>query len=218
MSDSPGEYFRPDDHFDPGADIGRSERALARCVREVVDFVEAGGWDQGPQLFALVPTADLAAAEPSLLDQLLDGADLTPVAQERLPADVAGGSHALDEFLGTTTWPSSVAGCALVEEIVVLPPDAETDLDNALTPLLADRDAADQAARLAAEEHPERRDGRLVVAVLRDGPSLALLQLRPDEDEDGFGDESAELLTYENLAPNVVAALYATLDAVDEDD
>ena len=204
--------------FDPESGDARAERALARCVREVVDYVDAGGWDQGPQLFALVPTEDLAAAEPSLLDQLEDGADLTPVAQERLPADVAGGSHALDEFLGTTTWPASVAGCALVEEIVVLPPEAESDLDNALAPLLADRDAADQAARLTAEEHPDRRDGRLIVAVLRDGPSIALLQLRPEDEDDSGFDEAPELLTYENLAPNVVAALHATLDADPEDE
>lgn len=203
--------------FDPESTDARSERALAQCVREVVDYVDAGGWDQGPQLFALVPTEDLAAAEPSLLDRLEDDADLTPVAQERLPADVAGGSHALDEFLGTTTWPASVAGCALVEEIVVLPPEAEGDLDSALAPLLADRDAADQAARLTAEQHPERRDGRLIVAVLRDGPSIALLQLRPEDEDDVFGD-GPELLTYDNLAPNLVAALHATLDAVDDDD
>ncbi|MGB6180916.1 MAG: PPA1309 family protein [Rhodococcus sp. (in: high G+C Gram-positive bacteria)] len=203
--------------FDPDSSDAHSERALARCVREVVDYVDAGGWDQGPQLFALVPTADLAAAEPSLLDQLEDDSALTPVAQERLPADVAGGSHALDEFLGTTSWPASVAGCALVEEIVVLPPEAESDLDNALAPLLADRDAADHAARIAAEDHPDRRDGRLIVAVLRDGPSIALLQLRPDEDDDDFAD-APELLTYDNLAPNVVAALHATLDAEPDDD
>ncbi|MBY6363647.1 hypothetical protein HQ609_11035 [Rhodococcus corynebacterioides] len=193
------------------------EAALARAVREMVAYVEASGWDQGPQLFALVPTEDLVAAEPGLLAELEDGAVLTPVAQDRLPADVAGGSRALDEFLGTTSWPSSVAGCALVEEIVVLPPDAEAELDSALAPLLSDRDAADHAARVAAEEHPGRRDARLIVGVLRDGPSLALLQLRPeDEDDDGFGSDG-DLLTYDDLAPNVVAALYATLDAEPED-
>lgn len=211
---------RDDAYFDHGADAEGAEgaeAALARCVREVVEFVDAGGWDQPPQMFAIVPTAALAAAEPALLDQLADGAELTPVAQERLPADVDGGSPALDEFLATTSWPASVAGCALVEEIVVLPPDAESDLDSALAPLLADRDAADHAARIAAESHPERRDGRLIAAVLRDGPSLALLQLRPNEDDDD-PDAPVELLTYENLAPNVVAALYSTLDAVEDDD
>ena len=46
------------------------------------------GWDLQPQLFALVPTADLAAAEPALLDQLDDGHELTPIAQDPLPPDV----------------------------------------------------------------------------------------------------------------------------------
>lgn len=189
--------------------------ALARCVREVVEFVDARGWDQPPQMFALVPTAALAAAEPTLLDQLEDGAELTPIEQESLPDDIGGGTPALDEFLATTTWPASVAGCALTQEIVVLPPDAEADLDEALVPLLADRDAADEAARNAARSHPERRNGRLIAAVLRDGPSLCLLQLQPEEDDDPYAD--LELLTYEDLAPNLVAALYATLEAAEDD-
>lgn len=195
--------------------VSRSADALARCVREVVEFVDAGGWDQAPQMYALVPTALLAAAEPSLLDQLEDGAELTPIEQEPFPGDVGGGSRALDEFLATTSWPESVTGCALVQEIVVLPPDAESDLDEALIPLLADRDAADDAARSAAQSHPDRRDARLIAAVLRDGPSLCLLQLRPDEDADPYA--SIELLTYEDLAPNLINALYATFDASDDD-
>lgn len=189
--------------------------ALARCVREVVEFVDARGWEQPPQMFALVPTEELAAAEPSLLDQLEDGCELTPIEQEAFPDDIGGGSPALDEFLATTSWPESVVGCALTQEIVVLPPDAEADLDDALVPLLADRDAADDAARTAAREHPERRSGRLIAAVLRDGPSLCLLQLQPDEDADPYAD--LELLTYENLAPNLVHALYATFDAAEDD-
>lgn len=189
--------------------------ALARCVREVVEFVDARGWEQPPQMFALVPTEALAAAEPSLLDQLEDGAELTPVEQEAFPDDIGGGSPALDEFLATTSWPESVAGCVLTQEIVVLPPDAEADLDDALVPLLADRDAADEAARDAARSHPDRKTGRLIAAVLRDGPSLCLLQLQPDEDADPYAD--LELLTYEDLAPNLVNALYATFDAAEDD-
>ncbi|NLE82728.1 MAG: hypothetical protein GX610_24770 [Rhodococcus sp.] len=188
---------------------------LARCVREVVEFVDARGWEQPPQMFALVPTEELAAAEPSLLDQLEDGSELTPIEQEAFPDDIGGGSPALDEFLATTSWPESVVGCALTQEIVVLPPDAEADLDDALVPLLADRDAADEAARNAAREHPERKNGRLIAAVLRDGPSLCLLQLQPDEDADPYAD--LELLTYEDLAPNLVSALYATFDATEDD-
>src|SRR5690606_18456769 len=105
-------------------------------------------------MFALVPTEDLVAAEPSLLDELDRGNELTPIAQEPLPEDITGGSMALDEFLATTTWPEAVRGCVLVQEIVVLPPDAESTLDDALGPLLADHEAA------RSEERRVGQDGR----------------------------------------------------------
>ena len=50
--------------------------------------------------------------------------------------------------------------------------------------------------------------------MLRDGPSLSLLQLRPTDEDDPFA--GIELRTYDNLAPNVVAALYATLEPGDD--
>ncbi len=213
MIDSDG-VFHGDDPFSGNPNVNLSDESLRRCVHEVIDFVDAGGWGQPPTMFAIVPTALVAAAEPSLLDQLDDGAELTPIEQGALPDDVEGGSPALDEFLATMSWPSEVVGCALVQEIVVLPPEAESDLDDALAPTLSDRHAAEEAARTAAEEHPDRREARLIAAVLRDGPSIALLQLRPTDNDDPFA--GIELRTYDNLAPGVVAALYATLEA-DED-
>ncbi|WP_174565471.1 PPA1309 family protein [Rhodococcoides yunnanense] len=203
------------DGTDHDSNVEELSAALARCAREVADFVDAEGWGQAPQIFALVPTSVLAAAEPGLLEELADGSTLTPIQQHSLPEDISGGSPALDEFLATTSWPEGVVGCTLVQEIVVLPPAAESDLDDALVPLLADRDAADEAGRLAARSHPERKDGRLIAAVIKDGPSLTLLQMQPDEDTDPFA--PIELLIYEDLAPNVVHALYATFDNVDED-
>jgi hypothetical protein len=189
-------------------------QSLARCLREVASFVDEHGWDQPPQIFALVPTAELAAAEPALLDQLDDEHGLTPIAQDPFPDDIEGGSPALDEFLATTSWPSAVSGCVLAQQILVLPPDAEADLDDALEPLLADPEAADQAGRDAAAAHPERRDARLYAGVLRDGRSLCLMQLRPldDEDDDGFGSAEPELLSYPDLGSNLVEALHATFD------
>jgi hypothetical protein len=213
VSDFSDDLFR--DGVEPNADNDALGAALGRCAREVADFVDGEGWGQVPQLFALVPTELLAAAEPGLLDDLADGALLTPIQQHSLPEDITGGSPALDEFLATTTWPDGVVGCALVQEIVVLPPTAESALDDALVPLLADRDAADDAARAAAHAHPDRKDGRLIAAVLKDGPSLTLLQLQPDEDADPFA--PVELLLYEGLAPGIVAALHATFDLVEDD-
>ncbi|GAB2641226.1 PPA1309 family protein [Nocardia goodfellowii] len=191
-----------------------AELVLSRAVREVAEFADAEGWGRPPQLFALVPTADLVAAEPGLLDQLDQGNELTPIAQEALPDDITGGSMALDEFLATTTWPPAVRGCVLVQEIVVLPPDAESTLDDALTPLLADHEAADAAARAAAHAHPERRAARLFAGVLREGMQLALLQIKPEED-DSF--PALDLRTYPNLAPNVLEALHHTFEEGFED-
>ncbi|WP_040837426.1 PPA1309 family protein [Nocardia brevicatena] len=184
-----------------------AEVVLAHSVREVAEFVDAEGWGSAPQMFALVPTAELIAVEPGLIDQVDTADEFTPVAQE-LPEEVSAGSVALDEFLATTSWPPTVAGCVLVQEIVVLPPDAEDDLDAALTPLLADTAAADAAGRAAAQAHPRRRDARLFAAALRSGKTLCLLQLRPEADEDG----DLELRTHPDLAPNLVEALRHTLD------
>ncbi|MFE9323285.1 PPA1309 family protein [Nocardia sp. NPDC052278] len=194
---------------DVTADL-HAELVLARSVREVAEFVDAEGWGRPPQMFALVPTADLVAAEPGLLDQLDQGSELTPIAQESFPEDITGGSMALDEFLATTSWPDAVSGCVLVQEIVVLPPDAESTLDDALTPLLADHEAADAAARAAAETHPGRRTARLFAAVLRGGADLCLLQVKPEDDVDDFGD--LDLRTYPNLAPNLIEALHHTME------
>lgn len=69
---------------------------------------------------------------------------------------------------------------------------------------MTDQHAADEVARLTANAHPDRREARLFVGVLRDGPSLSLLQMRPDEDADPYGD--LELLTYDGLAPHLVHA------------
>ncbi|WP_433759368.1 PPA1309 family protein [Nocardia sp. CA-135398] len=187
-----------------------AELVLARSVREVAEFVDAEGWGRPPQMFALVPTVDLVAAEPGLLEQLDQGSELTPIAQESFPEDITGGSMALDEFLATTSWPDAVSGCVLVQEIVVLPPDAESTLDDALTPLLADHEAADAAARAAAETHPGRRTARLFAAVLRTGTDLCLLQVKPEDDADDFGD--LDLRTYPNLAPNLIEALHHTME------
>lgn len=191
--------------------VDNPESALYRCIREVAEFADAEGWDRPPQMFALVPTADLVAAEPALQDQLDDGAELTPIAQEPFPDDVAG-ELALDEFLATTSWPEAVRGCVLVQQIVVLPPDAEQTLDEAIEPLLADREAADRAARDAAITHPGRRDARLFAGVLRDGVSLSLLQIRPEEDEEDLFGNDIDLRTAPNLAPNLLQALAHTLE------
>ncbi|MGH3765142.1 MAG: PPA1309 family protein [Pseudonocardiaceae bacterium] len=169
-------------------------RALPATAREVEEFVAAAGWDQPPQLFALVATATLLASQPELADQLDGQVALTPVAQDALP------DGELDAALAGIEWPDSVAGCALAQEIVVLPPAAEADLGD-----LPDDPAQ---ARRAAAGHPQRREGRLVAAVLRDGVGACVLRLRPDF---GADQRCEELVEDPALAPNLLRALLATL-------
>ena len=194
--------------------------ALPVAVREVEDFLSATGWDQPPQLFALVPTAQLLAAEPALAASLTAPEGLTPVAQDPLTdSDLAA-------TLEGICWPDGVIGCALAQEIVVLPPAAEAELDRAVaaaagTPRIVDGaggadsdDTVDDAAaadlnRVAvrvAQSHPDRRDARLVVAVMRAGGYCCLLRIR------GVGDQPDELVEHPDLAPNMVNALLGTLD------
>lgn len=160
--------------------------ALPVATREVEEFVASAGWDQPTQIFALVATETMIAAAPEMADQLDPVASpLTPLAQESLPAEDLG------EALARIEWPEQVIGCALVQEIVVLPPEAEAALPE-------DEDGA----RKLAVEHPDRREARLVAAVLRDGGGQScVMRLRGEQDE-VFSDPS--------LAPNLLKALNAT--------
>jgi hypothetical protein len=157
---------------------------LFTVAREVEEFVAGGGWDQAPQLFALVPTAELLARQPELADQVDPDSPLVPVAQDELPNDDLGTA------LAGIMWPDVVHGCALAQEILVLPPEAEASLPT-----------GDDALRAAAE-HPQRQEARLVAAVLRNGSTACLLRLRDQEDD---------LMTGADLAPNLTRALLATL-------
>lgn len=158
---------------------------LAVAVTEAEEFAGTAGWDRQPQLFALVRTADLLATEPAMAAHLDPDVVYTPVAQDPLPAE------GLPDALQQIAWPPSVAGCVLVQEIVVLPPSAQDGLP--------DDPAA--AAELAAA-HPERTEARLAVGVLRDGGAACLMRLR--------GEHSDTPLRGADLAPNLVEALRLT--------
>ncbi|GAB3474447.1 PPA1309 family protein [Amycolatopsis cihanbeyliensis] len=174
--------------------------SVAVVAREVEEFVAAAGWDQSPQLFALVPTDALLRQQPDLADQLDAGSPLTPVAQEALPdGDLA-------DALARIAWPDTVDGCALAQEIIVLPPDAEPDL------VEAELDEDAQRLRQAAADHPRRTEARLVAAVLRDGTRACVLRLRGITTQGGEDDTPVdEIIEHPELAPNLLAALEATL-------
>lgn len=164
---------------------------LLECVREIERFAARDGWDRPARLFALARTSALLSREPSLAAALgIDpdtASELTPIEQEELSAD-----QPLEQVLATMAWPADVAGCALVVERVVLPPQAETELlQDAET--LVDRAAA----------HAERQDVRMVVAVLRDGSRECAIRLRAHDNE-------LEVLTGPNLVPALTDALLAT--------
>jgi hypothetical protein len=168
--------------------------ALFAVVGEVEEHVAEAGWDQPPQLFALVDTEELLRAEPQLARTMglvaARPGSLTPIAQDKL----ADGP--LDAALATIVFGPEVLGVVLAHEVLVLPPGAEQGLP------------ADDPAGYAAA-HPERREVRMVVGVARDGSRECVLRLRGS---DGGPDER---LSGSDLAPALAAALLATLDEAD---
>lgn len=166
--------------------------ALRVAVVEVERHASGSGWDQPARLFALVPTVELAAAEPQLAVELgiTDGSQplLTPVEQE-LEED----QRSLDDLLGEIMWPESVVGALAVLERVVLPPQAESSVPD---------DAAE--AEAFAAEHPDREDVRIAVGVLRSGEAHCVLRLRSHDSEDA-------LIHGSDVVPHLVEALRETL-------
>lgn len=170
---------------------------LRSVVLEVERHVSDEGWDQPGRLFALVPTAELVAAEPALAGELGIGdgpvEGLTPVEQEVEDEHAA----ALERLLPQIGWPESVSGAAVVLERVVLPPEVEQAMPA----------GPDEAAAFAAG-HPSREEVRLVVGVLRSGEAHCVLRLRSHDSDD-------QLVQGADLVPGLVSALRQTLDERD---
>jgi len=184
MPDAPRTDAEPDDGA-PTPPAFLEDPLLAVAVGEAEEFVGSAGWEQRPQLFALVPTADLIAAQPEMAGQLDVGSYYTPIAQEDLP-DID-----LSDALAQLSWPPAVEGCVLVQEIVVLPPTAQEELS----------DDPEVAAEQAAV-HPERTEARLAVGVLRGGSGACVMRLR--------GEHEDTPLRGADLAPNLISALELT--------
>jgi hypothetical protein len=163
---------------------------LVTSALETERHVAAAGWDQPPRLFALVRTAGLLEREPHLRAELGrgDAEGFTAIEQEGLP-----NTSSLESLLARLAWPPDVDGVALAVERLVVPPEAERDLP----------EDPDQAAEVLAA-HPDRKDVRLLVAVLRDGESTCLLRQRDHDADDKVASGS-------DIAPALVQALGATL-------
>jgi hypothetical protein len=159
---------------------------LLTTVAEVEAHLSEAGWDQPPQLFALVDTEELLKAEPQLaqtMGLLPHPGSLTPIHQEPLS------QAPLDDQLASMVFGPEVIGVVLAHEVLVLPPSA------------GEVDSAEAAA-----EHPDKREVRMVVGVLRDGSRECVLRLRTASD----GED--DLLAGPDLAPALADALLATLD------
>ena len=86
---------------------------------------------------------------------------LTPVEQEPLP------DGPLDESLAQVGWPREVAGCALVQEVVMLPPEVEEAMPRHV------------GRRRLGQRAPGAAGGAgSAVAVLRDGSRACTVRLR----------------------------------------
>ncbi|ANE03435.1 PPA1309 family protein [Corynebacterium crudilactis] len=168
-----------------------SPQALNKAMLEAVEFIHAEGWDAGPTLFALVPTAMLV---DTLNDAAEDDSPLTLVVQDNLPDNLLPGSEALGDYVSRLAWPAEIAGAILAQEIMFT-------------------DSAVQGAT--------PQPARLFSGVVRGETELTLLQLRPTEEElaerGPFAEDEIELRGGPGVAPGVIAALRYTLEADPED-
>jgi len=163
--------------------------ALVAALVEVERYVGRSGWDQPARIFALVPTREFVAAEPSLAAQF---AAANPDGFTSIEQDDFHAGDDLAETLARLIWPPTVAGCVLALERAFLPADAEAELPE--DPVLA--------ARVVAE-HPQRLDLRVVVC----GPGAvsrhAVARIRSAEQE---------LLEGAEMVPALADALAHTLE------
>lgn len=170
-----------------------TDDALVAALMEIERHVSHGGWDQPARLFALVPTADLVAAEPSLADQIARPDELPDGALSSIEQDGFRTGADLVDDLDKITWPPAVHGCALAVERLFVPPHVEGDIPS-----------DPEAAAAFVADHPERRDVRVVVGVTRGGARYGVARLRSNPED---------LLAADDLVPGLGEALTRTLSA-----
>jgi hypothetical protein len=166
-------------------EVSDAAHPLTLAVLEAESNRARGGWDQPPQLYGLVGKAAVIDADPELEAEIgaAPEGSLIPIKQQPLPEgeplEVLAGVH----------WPAGVAGCVLVTELVVLPPEAEDKAP-------PHRGALEQWA----SDQPGSQPARLAVGVSRDGHYTCILRLQ--------GEESVQIVPW--LADDLVTALLET--------
>lgn len=170
--------------------------SLRDATLDIERHVARGGWDAPLRLFALVRAQEALAQNPELAqelpadvqaDAINDPNILFSVEQEGLPQ-----TSSLEELLSTIMWPDEVDGAAISVERIVLPPSAEVNLPE-----------DENEALKVLQNHPEREDVRMVVAVLRDGTSWCALRMKSHDDDD-------QVLSGADLVGGLTAALQST--------
>lgn len=165
--------------------------ALVAALLEIERHVAGVGWDQPARLFALVPTAELIAAEPQLAAHLTGGTEPQPGQYSAIEQEGFSGGADLGEALARIAWPATVAGVALSLERLFLPGAAEAGLPEGA------------AASERVRTHPAREEIRVVVGALRGGDAYGVARIRSHPDE---------LLSGADLVPGLASALARTLD------
>lgn len=164
---------------------------LLQVAQETEQHVAADGWDQRERVFALVPTADLVAAEPSLADALAGAGRYSSIEQE-LPEGVE-----LEEYLGRLAWPRSVTGCALAVERLRAAPAAEGQT--------ADEPDGTASEGGSGDTAPGTEPVRLLVVATREGERFTLVRFAAHDSDDAVA-VGAEVGT------DLQAALATTLE------
>ena len=162
--------------------------ALTTAVVETARHMADDGWGLPPRIYALAERAAVTALGIDLPEQVRSAPDiaLIPIEQDQLPEGEPV------EVLASIHWPEEVAGCVLVTEVTVMPPDSKV---TGLSP-------EDETQWAAA--YPDGRKARLTVGVLRQSDRQAHYACCLQMD----GDDA--LRVGRDLADDLVTALLGT--------
>ncbi|WP_229116448.1 PPA1309 family protein [Parenemella sanctibonifatiensis] len=170
--------------------------ALVAALMEVERHVGSAGWGQPARLFALVPTAELIAAEPHLAEHLGVSAATEPQPGALTPVEQDPWPGARDdrpwEALSRISFPATVHGCVLSLERAFLSSTHAAELSD---------DPATAAEQVAND--PRAQEIRAVVGVTRTGGRHGVARLKSHPDD---------LLGAAELVPGLPDLLAATLE------